>query len=72
MKKKLTQGVKVIHPDMTVHDLHVLEEDGKECVTFDVVLPDCGLSDEDALHRLIELTHLLWGDDCQAIIRIDH
>ena len=72
MKKKLTQGVKVIHPNMTVHDLHVLEEDGKECVTFDVVLPDCGLSDEDALHRLVELTHLLWGDDCQAIIRIDH
>ncbi|MBQ8638358.1 MAG: cation transporter [Lachnospiraceae bacterium] len=73
MKAQLSDAVGVIHPEMTVHDFHHQEESGKERVMFDVVLPDgCGLADEEAMQRLIRLVHVLWGTDCDAVIRIDH
>lgn len=73
MKEQLTEAVRVIHPDMTVHDLHLLHEDGKDYVGFDAVLPhECSLTDEEALQRLIRLTHVLWGSSYEAMIRIDH
>ena len=63
----------MIHPGMTVHDLHLVREGEEEYLAFDAVLPqDCRLSEQEAKERLGQLVTVLCGKEYRARIKIDH
>lgn len=73
LRRRFDEAVKVIHPGMTVHDLHLVREGEEEYLAFDAVLPqDCRLSEQEAKERLGQLVTVLCGKEYRARIKIDH
>lgn len=73
LREQFADAVKVIDPQMTIHDLRLMREGGEECLAFDAVLPQSSpLSDQEALGRLEQLVNVLCKEGYQTRIRIDH
>ena len=70
--RRLTEGLaRGVHPDLTIHDLRLMEGRGRPVLSFDVVVPyELALTDQQVSARLEELLRAE-DDSLRPVITVD-